>query len=189
MGQEVHWAKRAQASDIQGNAKFKRFKYLLPFQKESAREKAPEEIVDLHGMLLHRGVEWKTKFKAPLSNGFAIRHPKVTKMNKSNNPDGRIRFFAVEDQLDELKVNSNTEKIYQLSILVDHGVATRKTWPEDDWKLQKYDINRGETIVIIVAASALVWPASGIEFEAQQLGDTPSWWLPTGEIKVLSLHV
>ncbi|CBY37765.1 unnamed protein product [Oikopleura dioica] len=76
---------------------------LLIFKKESAREKVPEEIVDLHGMLLHRGVEWKTKFKAPLSNGFAIRHPKVTKMNKSNNPDGRIRFFAAEDQLDELK--------------------------------------------------------------------------------------
>ena len=33
----------------------------------------------------------------------------MTKMNKSNNPDGRIRFFAVEDQLDELKVNFNTE--------------------------------------------------------------------------------
>jgi len=76
---------------------------LYIFKKESAREKTPEEIVDLHGMLLHRGVEWKTKFKAPLSNGFAIRHPKVTKMNKSNNPDGRIRFFAAEDQLDELK--------------------------------------------------------------------------------------
>ena len=64
---------------------------------------------------------------------------------------------------------------------VDHGAATRKTWPEDDWKLQKHDINRGETIVIIVTASALVWPASAIKFEAQQLGDTPSWWLATGE--------
>ena len=63
-------------------------------------------------MLLHRGVEWKTKFKAPLSNGFAIRHPKVTKMNKSNNPDGRIRFFAAEDQLDELKVNSNIANFF-----------------------------------------------------------------------------
>lgn len=76
---------------------------LLIFKKESGRERAPEEIVDLNGVLLFRGVEWKAKFKAPLANGFAIRHPTVTKMNKSQNPDGRIRFFAVEDQLDELK--------------------------------------------------------------------------------------
>lgn len=75
---------------------------------------------------------------------------------------------------------------------VDHGVATCETWPKDDRKLQKYDLDRGEAIVIIVAASALVWPTSGVEFETQQLGDTPSRWLPIGEnsifCKTLNSH-
>ena len=55
-------------------------------------------------MQFYRAVQWKQKFKAPTENGFVVKLPQVQKMNKSSNLSERVKFFAVEDELSELKV-------------------------------------------------------------------------------------
>ena len=79
---------------------------MLTLKKESAREKQPEEVVELAQMHFYRGVQWKQRFKAPTENGFVIKLPQVQKMNKSSNLTERVKYFAVEDELSELKVKS-----------------------------------------------------------------------------------
>ena len=58
-------------------------------------------------MQFYRAVQWKQKFKAPTENGFVVKLPQVQKMNKSSNLSERVKFFAVEDELSELKVRWN----------------------------------------------------------------------------------
>ena len=56
-------------------------------------------------MLFYRGVGWKKQFKSPTENGFVVKLPHIQKMNKNPNLSERVKFFAVEDELSELKVN------------------------------------------------------------------------------------
>ena len=62
-------------------------------------------MIDLSEMLFYRGVGWKQRFKAPTENGFVVKLPHIQKMNKNSNLTERVKFFAVEDELSELKVH------------------------------------------------------------------------------------
>ena len=69
-------------------------------------------MIDLTNFLIYRGVGWKARFKAPTENGFVIKLPQVQKMNKSQNSAERVKYFAVEGELSELKVRAFKQPIF-----------------------------------------------------------------------------
>ena len=79
---------------------------------------------------VYRSLDWRKHFKSPSQNGFCIKMGRIQNFTqmKKNQPDTRIRFFAVEDEFSELKVNINNHIQLVMNCSVGDSAKISETW-------------------------------------------------------------